>query len=91
MEYNPLQTYGDEQACSPDRPYLARIGDLADEAARIATYLDGFIARCRGGISGDAKAGGPTPVPSGHFGQLDRLQDNLGRLDKLARELQTIG
>ncbi len=79
-----------QQSIAPDRPYLARISDAADELDLIAGYIQSFIDRCRGG--GDsAKTGGPTPVPSGHFGQLDRLQDNLGRVDKLARELQTIG
>lgn len=73
-----------------DRPYLARISDIADEAERIAGYIENFIDRCRSGGALTGKTG-PTPVPSGHFGQLDRLQDNLARIDKLARELQTIG
>lgn len=89
--------YGDvscvaNEALHPDRPYLARIGDAADELERIAGYIQNFIERCRGGgatlADGAAKI---APITSGHFGQLDRLQDNLARVDKLARELQTIG
>jgi hypothetical protein len=79
------------QTACEDRPYLARIADAADELDRIAGYIENFIDRCRGGGGSGAKLGAPTAVPSGHFGQLERLQDNLGRVDKLARELQTIG
>lgn len=81
-----------ETDCAPDRPYLARIEDAADELDRIAGYIQDFIDRCRGcALSQSAASGTLSPVPSGHFGQLDRLQDNLARVDKLARELQTIG
>jgi hypothetical protein len=73
-----------------DRPYLARIADAADELERIGSYIEDFIDRFRGGDLATQKVG-PTPVPSGHFGQLERLQDNIVRVDKLARELQTIG
>ena len=82
-----------QQLCTEyaaDRPYLARIGESADELDRIAGYIQSFIDRCRGTALGDC-APKVSPVPSGHFGQLDRLQDNLARVDKLARELQTIG
>ena len=94
MEYGILaQSAGFQPECVPDRPYLARIGDAADELERIAGYIQNFVDRCRG-CGGNTLSDGSTkiaPVPSGHFGQLDRLQDNLARVDKLARELQTIG
>jgi hypothetical protein len=73
-----------------DRPYLAHLGELADEAALVASYIQDFIARCRGSQAGEAKTG-PMPVPSGHLGNLERLTENMARLDKLARELQSIG
>jgi hypothetical protein len=80
------------QTVSPDRPYLARLGEVADQLDQIGNYIEQFIDRCRGGgrVEG-AKAGGPVPVPSGYLGQLERLTENLGRVDKLARELQVIG
>ena len=90
MEYGVLGQVACAAEPAPDRPYLARISDAADELDRIAGYIQNFIDRCRGGGAATGNAG-PTPVPSGHLGQLDRLQDNLARVDKLARELQTIG
>jgi hypothetical protein len=90
MEYATLgHICAPEQGCSEDRPYLARIGDIADEAYIIGNYIQDFIDRCRGGGQASEKIGGP--VPSGHLGNLDRLQENIGRVDRLARELQTIG
>lgn len=90
MEYASNSTVPAGDTCVPDRPYLARISDYADEADRIADYIQMFIDRCRGG-GNTAAANGPSPVPSGHLANLDRLQDNLARVDKLARELQSIG
>jgi len=95
MDYDPRnQTAGAAsiQVPSPDRPYLARLGDVADQLDQIGNYIEQFIDRCRGGgrLTDGAKAG-PVPVPSGYLGQLDRLSANLERVDKLARELQTIG
>jgi hypothetical protein len=72
-----------------EQPPFARISDYADELGRIAGYIQDFLDRCRGTDNG-AKAM-PTPVPSGHVGQLDRLGDNLHRVDCLARELQRLG
>ncbi|MES2752780.1 MAG: hypothetical protein V4661_15535 [Pseudomonadota bacterium] len=77
------------QADAADRPYFAQFGDLADEAERTAEAIESFIDRCRG--SGGAKSASVSPVPSGHFGQLDRLKYALAEANKLARELQTIG
>jgi hypothetical protein len=90
MDYATLDACGDAAPNVSDRPYLARISELADEANRIAGYLQAFIDRCRGGGTGEGKCG-PVPVPSGHLGNIDRLTESLGRVDKLARELQTIG
>jgi hypothetical protein len=76
---------------TPDRPYLARLGEVADELDRIGNYIECFIDRCRGGGRTEGSKGAVAPVPSGHLGQLERLTDNLSRVDKLARELQVIG
>jgi hypothetical protein len=80
-----------QTACgvTDSRP-LDTIQFLADEAERSAHLIREFIERFRG--SGDpAKGNGPVPVPSGHFGQLDRLRSALSSVDQLARELSTIG
>jgi hypothetical protein len=78
------------QPCSSDTRPLETIQNLADEAERSAHLIREFINRFRG--SGEPKGvGGPTPVPSGHFGQLDRLGNALVSVDQLARELGTIG
>jgi hypothetical protein len=87
---NYLNTAQLEREC-PDRPYLARLGDVADELERVGDYLQAFIDRCRGAQASTAASSALNSVPSGHFGQLDRVQTNLGRVDALARELQTIG
>jgi hypothetical protein len=71
-----------------DRPPLDRISDYADDLERIAGYISDFLARCRGCEAANDKL---APVPSGHIGQLDRLADELHRVDCLAHELQTIG
>jgi hypothetical protein len=88
--YPESECAADVAGQTSDRPYLARISELADETNRIAGYLQAFIDRCRGGGNIEGKTG-PTPVPSGHLGNLDRLTENLSRVDKLARQLQTIG
>lgn len=86
MMYDTLQQGAD---CQPTA-YLERVGSIADEAERAATYIEGFINRCRGG--GNVQGGSsPVAVPSGHFGQLSRLADAVASIDKLARELQAIG
>lgn len=76
--------------CASDTRPLDTIAHLADEAERAARFINDFIDRFRGG--GNVKvASGPTPVPSGHFGQLDRLRSNLSAIDAAARELNSIG
>ena len=72
-----------------DRPYLAMIENLADDAERSSALIEQFIGRCRGSQA----TGGDKPqlVPSGHFGQLDRLSGAIGQLSNLARELRSIG
>lgn len=59
-------------------------------AGRIGDLIESFIARFRGeGRAGENAA--LTPVPSGHAGQLHRLESNLARAEELARELRSIG
>lgn len=79
------------ETCAPDcNVPLDKIGMYANDLDAVASYIQAFLDRCRGG--GDtAKLGGPTPVPSGHLGELERLGNALHRVDCLARELQTIG
>ena len=69
--------------------YLDRIGPMADQAEQIADRVERFIARCRGGSAGKAEQ--TRPVASGHFGQLDRLNDALGALENLSHDLTAIG
>lgn len=84
---------GNDQAkVDSDRPYLARLADIEEQLGRSADLIEQFIARCRGGgvqtISGPA---GATPVASGHFAQIERIVEQMTRIDKLARELGSIG
>jgi hypothetical protein len=76
---------------SPDVPYLDRVVAIAEEAERSATLIEGFIARCRGGGIMSGASAATAPMPSGHFAQLNRLRDAVSEIDKLARELGTIG
>jgi len=91
MDSPYLGTQQSANAIQPDRPYLGRISDMADEAERIGNYIEQFIDRCRGGASIVRSDTSTVPVSTGHLANLDRLTENLGRIDKLARELQTIG
>lgn len=73
-----------------DRPYLARLSDIEGELSRSAALIEEFIARCRGGIiAGGAKSS--VPSDSGHLATLDRITEQMTRIDKMARELGTIG
>jgi hypothetical protein len=76
-------------ACAESSRPLDTVQYLADEAERSAHLIAEFIDRFRGhgGNAGNAV----TPVPCGHFGQLDRLRNALVTIDQLARELGTIG
>jgi hypothetical protein len=78
------------QTTATDRIPLERIGEYADELGRVAGYISDFIARCRG-PQPEPENSKLSSVPSGHLGQIDRLGDQLHRVDCLARELQTIG
>lgn len=78
-----------------DRP-LDNVPYVAEEAEATAVLIRDFISRFRHGPqapSGGVLASGAklTPVPSGHVGQLTRLRDAVAELNKLARELGTIG
>lgn len=73
---------------------LDSIGAIAEEAERAGTYISAFIARFRHGKIPEAAPGSIgqlKPVPSGHAGQIDRLRDAIATIDRVARELQTIG
>lgn len=78
------------QAAAVDRPILASIGDAADTAGKVANMVQAFIDRCRGGGS-PAGATTGAPVPTGHFANLERLQENLKRLESLTGDLSEIG
>ncbi len=62
---------------------------LAEEAEKAAEQIASFIYRFTG--HGGAESSDIAPVPSGHSGQIDRLRKALAEIDKLARELGTIG
>ena len=84
----------DGQISYGDSTPLDSISGIADEAERCAGYIEAFITRFHhGGVSQvvAAKAAQLTPLPSGHAGQIQRLRDAVASVDKLARELQTIG
>lgn len=68
---------------------LDTIATLADEAERSVHLITEFIDRFAG--HGRAGSAAVAPVPSGHSGQIDRLRAALNDIDKLARELGTIG
>ncbi len=75
-------------ACTDSTP-LDSLAVLTEETERSAHFIQEFIDRFRG--SGSDKVGGPTPVPSGHMGQIARLREAVSSVDKLARELRSIG
>ena len=88
MEYATDAKYAPDCEAKP----LEAIPQIADEAERAATLISAFIVRFRHGHAGEAAK--PTqlaPVPSGHAGQIDRLRNAVFEIDKLARELGTIG
>jgi hypothetical protein len=95
MEYDKNAAYALAGAQSSnvalDRPYLTRIGELADEAAKTGDMIEQFIGRCRGGGAGDETSRLSAPMPTGHLAQLDRLSQNLARVTQLACELNAIG
>jgi hypothetical protein len=71
---------------------LETVASIAEDAERAATLISAFIVRFRHGNSGDAsKAAQLAPVPSGHAGQIDRLRAAVFEIDRLARELGTLG
>ncbi len=81
---SPVANYG-----RGDTRALETLSTLADEAERSAELIAAFIGRFAGhGGNGAAMV---APVPSGHSGQIDRLREALASIDKLARELGTIG
>ena len=81
------------EACTENRP-LENLSSIADEAERTATLISAFITRFRHGNPAPASGGDKAmlkPVPSGHHGQIERLRDAVSQLDKLARDLNTLG
>lgn len=81
--------YGGE--CAADRPYLARLTDIEIQLSQSADLMDEFVARCRGGGTNLSAKVSDAPVASGHFNTLERIVEQMTRIDKLARELGTIG
>jgi hypothetical protein len=90
MEYATLNPPSHGYPDQLDRPYFSRLSDIEGELARSADLIEEFIARCRGGgMAGNTKS--PVPAASGHFAALDRVIEQMTRIDKLSRELGTIG
>jgi hypothetical protein len=87
-----VDSYDDPMKAECDTKPLEGLASIAEEAERAATLIDAFITRFRHG-SGPIGTGTTQikPVPSGHAGQLERLRDAVFTVDKLARELGTIG
>ena len=82
-----------DAVCADTKP-LETIGAIADDAERAATYIAAFITRFRHGNMPSVAGANTTqlkPVPSGHHGQIERLRDAVFEIDKLARELGSIG
>lgn len=80
--------YAGESACADVRP-LENINAMADEVSVCADRLTSVLARFQGGGLDGAKAG-PSPVPSGYLGQMDRLRGQIALVDKLTSELASI-
>lgn len=74
-----------------ERPYLARLGSIEAELANCADHIEEFIARFRGGGFGATQDGPTAPVASGHAATIDRIVEQMTRIDKASRELSTIG
>jgi hypothetical protein len=86
--------YAYEGTCAAecDTKPLETISAIADDAERTATLISAFITRFRHGhVPTTPEKTQPQPVPSGHAGQLTRLRDAVFNLDKLARDLNTLG
>jgi hypothetical protein len=74
----------------PDLPYFARLPEIEENLTRSAERIEEFISRCRGGgMASTAK--GEAPKASGHFAALERIVEQMERIDKLSRELSVIG
>jgi hypothetical protein len=69
---------------------LESIANIAEDAERSATLIEAFLTRFRHGQGGE-KTSQVTPVPAGHRGQIERLRNAVCEIEKLARELGTIG
>jgi hypothetical protein len=76
-----------------DMKPLETIANIAEEAERAGTLISAFITRFRHGSLPEPNSGrdGIKPVPSGHAGQLTRLRDAVATVEKLARDLGTLG
>jgi hypothetical protein len=88
-QYAVLGAYPSSE--TSERPYLARLMDIENQLAQSADLIEEFIARCRGGGVLNKVAGSAAPVATGHFAQIERVVEQMTRIDKMARELGTIG
>jgi hypothetical protein len=64
---------------------------LADDLNGSANRIETFLARFHGNATAERANGNISAVPAGHAGQIERLRDVAGRLEKLTSELGNIG
>lgn len=82
------QTYGmvgqaSQSVGAPRRQRrLDDIAAAADTTARIAERLDGMISRFQAGPPAGGSDNSANPLAVSYSNQLDRLQDNIGRISK---------
>lgn len=69
---------------------LNQLEYMANRAEQQADHIERFIARFRGHPMG-SDAARPVPVPSGHEGQIARLNEQLNRIESLTDSLASIG
>lgn len=87
--YAALAANAASQSIRPDTT-LTQIEYMATRADQTADAIERFIARFRGLPCGPEN-GRPIAVPSGHEGQISRLNEQLSRIESLASTLSEIG
>lgn len=90
FETSKVAYAADQQVCA-DEPYLARLDRIEEELSRSANLIENFIDRCRGGGNQIALNAPQPPKATGHFATIERIVDQMARIDRASRELGTIG
>lgn len=77
-------------AAQRDTRALEQIEYMANRAEALAVKLAEFLARFHGHPPSEEKRG-PSPVPAGHRGQLERLNSLIYEIERLTNDINDIG